>query len=480
MKNGTKLGFSSKPRALIVRGIILTGLALSQPAKADVISDWNRTASEYLTQNAGSHYSRGMTMVHVAQFDAVNAVGGGYTPYALEVVAPGASAEAAAAQAAYSVLTNISRATVSVLNTALARSLEGIAAGSAREDGIRLGKIAADRIIQLRAADNPDLPITPATSTALGKWRISPPNSSPGIGANSRYMLPWTLRSQSQFRPGPPPALNSAQYAADYDEARLLGARNSPTRTPDQTDAAGFHAAPDLAYLRPALASRALPLIESSRAVALYYMARTDAETAFLEAQYAYSFWRPYTAIRLADTDGNDGTAPEPAWTPLFDTPNHPEYPSGTCTFTTASVEVLMSVYGDNFEFTGTYNGASKPRQFARLSAAIDDAVVARIAAGAHFRNSCLQGVELGRRIAHHAMQNYLRPVPRLAGQVPQGSVGFQLVLSPARPFSYVIETSVDLGQWTPWQTNILGPAVLTDSGTSSGDRRFYRGLIRP
>src|SRR6185503_14097832 len=100
------------------------------------------------------------------------------------------------------------------------------------------------------------------------------------------------------YRPGPPSALNSAQYAADFDEVRLLGARNSATRTPDQTDAANFHAAPDQAYLRPALAHQTLPLIEAARAVALFYMARTDAGTAFLETQYAYSFWRPYSAIR--------------------------------------------------------------------------------------------------------------------------------------------------------------------------------------
>ncbi len=456
-------------------------VALHVNARADVISDWNQTAADYLTQNGGNGYARGMTMVHVAQFDAVNAVVGGYTPYALEVVAPGVSAEAAAAQAAYTVLTNISRANLSVLNSALARSLANIPAGQAKDDGLQLGRLAASRIIQLRAADNPDLPITPPTSTALGKWRINPPNSPPGTGANSRYVLPWTMRSQSQFRPGPTPALTSTKYADDVNEARLLGAKNSTTRTADQT-AAGFHAAPDLAYLRPVLAARTLPLIETARAVALYYMARNDAGTAFLEAQYAYNFWRPYNAIRLADSDGNDATEPDTTWTPLWDTPNHPEYPSGTCTFTTASIEVLMHFYGDDFSFTATYQGSSQQwtRKFDRLSAVPDDAVVGRIAAGAHFRNSCLVGVEMGRKIARYALENFLRPVPHFSGAARQNGGEFQLHLSPGRFFSYVLETSSDLSQWTPWQTNSSGVVLHTDAAVGASDRRFYRSLVQP
>ena len=468
-------------KTIVAAALATIGSVLPSKTCGDVISDWNQTAADYLGQVPGDGYSRGMTMVHVAQFDAVNATIGGYTPYALEVVAPGASAEAAAAQAAYTVLTNVSRANVPMLNSALSRSLAAIPAGQPREDGIQLGRLAASRIIQLRAADNPDLPVTPPTSTATGRWRISPPNSPPGLGANSRYLLPWTMRSQAQFRPGPPPALISMLYADDVNEVRLLGAKNSATRTPDQTAAAGFHAAPDLAYLKPALASRTLPLIETARAVALYYMARADAGTAFLEAQYAYSFWRPDHAIRLADTDGNDATAADTTWTPLWDTPNHPEYPSGTCTFTTASVEVLMHFYGDDFGFTATYQGSNQQwrREFDRLSAVPDDAVVGRIAAGGHFRNSCLAGVEMGRNIARNALANCLRPVPRLVGS-PLSTGEFQLHLNQGRPLIYVLETSGDLIQWTPWQTNSLGVILHTDSSLGGSDRRFYRAMIQP
>jgi hypothetical protein len=154
---------------------------------------------------------RAFTLIELLVIDAVL---GGYTPYALEVVAPGASPEAAAAQAAYTVLTNINRANLSILNGVLTRSLAAITEGQARQEGVALGQMAATRIIQIRAADNPNLSITPPVSTVPGKWRISPPNSPPGIGAHLRYMQPWTMRSTSAFRPGPPPALTSAQYAA--------------------------------------------------------------------------------------------------------------------------------------------------------------------------------------------------------------------------------------------------------------------------
>ena len=457
-------------------------LALASPwpiTHADVISDWNKTAYDYLNENSFSHHDRGMAMVHISQFDAVNAVLGGYTPYALEVVATGASPEAAAAQAAYTILTNISRASMAVLNSALARSLAGIPAGVARDDGIRLGQVAASRIIQLRAADNPDLAITPPTSSAVGKWRITPPNSPPGVAANSRYMLPWTMRSPAQFRPGPPPGLNSAQYAADLNEVRRIGVRNSGDRTPSQTEAAAFHHAGYQAFLQPMVAHRTLPLIESARMFALFHMIAMDTSNAALEAQYAYSFWRPITAIRLADTDGNDATAPDPAWNPLFDTPNHPEYPSATCTDTSGLVTFLISIYGDDFPFTTT-NSSAKPRSFERLSAMVGDAVEARIAAGAHYRNSCLVAVELGRKIAENALNNYLRPVPQFSGAARLNAGEFQLHLHPGRSVSYVIETSGDLSQWTPWQTNIYGSILRTDTDAGAVNQRFYRVLIQP
>ena len=466
-------------RRFLVEAVAGGALVLTLAGRADVVSDWNATAADYLTQYAASHYQRGMTMVHVAQFDAINGAIGGYVPYALNAIAINASPEAAAAQAAYSVLTNISGANVATLNTALTRSLSAVADGAPKEDGIRLGRLASTCIIQLRASDNPDLSITPPTSTAIGKWRAVPPIFLPGVGANSRYMVAWTMRSQSEFRPSPPPAVNSAAYTRDWDETRLLGALNSTNRTLAQKQAAEFHAAPELAYLRPALAAKTLPLIETARAVALYYMASSDAATAFFEAQYAYSAWRPYTAILLADTDGNDATSSDPTWMPLLATPNHPEYPSGTCAFTTASIEILKHFYGDDFAFTATYNGAVRPRYFAKLSDVIDDAITGRIAAGAHFRYSCVAGVELGRKIAQNALDNFLRPAAHFSGlsRGPNGQL--QLQLKSGSVVTHILESSSDLNSWTPRQTNAYGTVLYTETDAGAADRRFYRSVIQ-
>ncbi|HAB19510.1 MAG TPA: vanadium-dependent haloperoxidase [Verrucomicrobiota bacterium] len=444
--------------------------------RADIIADWNRTASDYLNQHGGNGFMRGLAMIHVAQFDAVNAVVAGFTPYALDVSAPGASPEAAAAQAAYTVLTNLNPANVPTLNSALNRSLIAIPDGPAKEQGRELGRFAAGVIIRLRSSDNVDLPITPSVSNLPGKWRYSPPNSAPGSGANARYQLPWTLRSPAQFRAGPPPALTSAEYAADFEEVRLIGARNSTVRTPDQKQAGDFHWAGDQPYLQASRQVRALTLIESARAHALYYMVLADSTIAFYEAQYAYSFWRPYTAIRLADTDGNDDTTPDRSWNPLWDTPNHPEYPSGTCSGTAGQIAVLTHFYGDDFGFTASYvqNGTIYSRTYARLSDVPADAVIGRIASGAHFRSACLAGLEMGRKIAEQALRNFLRPLPRLAGSLGPGE--FQLRLG--ETFPYVIEASADLKHWTPWQTNHYQAVLHTDPDFSASPNRFYRATL--
>ena len=178
--------------------------ALVTPGHANVISDWNRIGDSYLVQYAASQEERGLAMMHLAQFDAVNAVVGGYTPYALNVAAPGASAEAAAVQAAYAVLTNLNRANFSLLGAALRDALAIIPDGPAKEDGIRLGRLAADAVIQLRAADNLDLVVPAPSSTAVGRWRPTPPSFTPGVSAQLRYLTPFTMTTVAQFRQAPP------------------------------------------------------------------------------------------------------------------------------------------------------------------------------------------------------------------------------------------------------------------------------------
>ena len=458
---------------------LLAALFFDSSANADVISDWNHTASEVLDPYS-IETVRVKAMMHLAQFDAVNAVLGGYKPYALNIAAPAASAEAAAAQAAFSILTNISRANISTWNAALVRSLEAFPEGPAREDAIQLGKLVAEAIIQLRAADNTRLSVPAPTSTALGRWRPTPPSFSPGVAAQFRYFTPFTMRTISQFRQGPPPALNSETYTADYAEVRLVGARNSATRTPEQTKAAHFYEAVlETDLLDAIFPKRSLSLIESARMHALFYAAFFDAVASVCATKYAYNFWRPVTAIQAGENDGNPATTGDTAWTAFYDTHAHPDYPSQAAQAFGAVIEILISVYGDEFSFDVSTTGFP-PRTFQRLSDFFEDVVVGRIAAGMHFRYSCVVGVETGREIARHAIQNFLRPVPRLATGAAPRSGEFQLSLITGPAVSYAVETSGDLLQWVPWQTHIYGTIQLTDSNAAGTDHRFYRAHLLP
>src|SRR5262245_30230205 len=220
--------------------VAFTLLAFHAAARADLISDWVGTAGTHISQNTPGHLQawRGGTMVRVAMFDAANAVLGGYTPYALNVTAPGASPEAAVSVAAYTLLTNLSSAGLATLNSALTSKLATIPDGPAKDAGIGIGKLAAETIVRLRAGDDPALNVLPTNSNVIGVWRPTPPNFAAGFGAQGRYLTPWTMRSAAQFRPGPPPALTSAIYTTDYNEIRVLGSRGNTNRTPEQTASA--------------------------------------------------------------------------------------------------------------------------------------------------------------------------------------------------------------------------------------------------
>jgi hypothetical protein len=458
---------------------ILSLLTLLQTTlRADVISDWNRTGDLYLTQYAPAPAVftgwRGLAMMHVAQFDAVNACIGGSVPYAFNIAAQGASAQAAAAQAAYCVLTNISRTNLATLDAALAASLSSVPESSARQAGILLGVAAADAIIQLHAADTPGLNVPALSSTVPGHWRPTPPNFSAGFGAQGRYLTPWTLRSAAQFRPGPPPSSTSALYATDYNEVRVLGSRIGTNRTPAQIDSAQLQETGE-DWLNGVLTNHPLPLVESARRAALVYMCAMDALIAVFDAKHTYNFWRPVSAIRSGSLDGNDATAQDDSWTPFLDTHRHPEYPSLLVCLTAALTESLSLFHNEDFGFDAVSPG--KTRRFDRLSDYVDDATTARIAGGTHFRNSCDVAALLGRQIARNAFQNFLRPLPSLGGPTGSGSE-IQLHLQYGAPLAFVIEASSDLTQWTPWKTNFYG-TIFESVLTGGTDHQFYRAVAR-
>lgn len=456
--------------------LILTvaSLTFCRATRADLISDWSTAASTHITQNSPEFFQtiRGNTMVRVAMFDAANAALGGYTPYALYVAAPGASAEAAVPQAAYTVLTNLSQAGMASLNATLAASLATLPDGPAKDRGIQLGKFAAEAIIQLRAGDNPSLSVPGPSGSAIGKWRPTPPNFASAFGTQGRYLTPWTLRSPAQFRPGPPPALTSAIYTKDYNEIRVLGSRGNTQRTPEQAASAELREKGEN-WTSDVYAQHPLPLLESARREALSWMAGMDAQIQIWDAKYTYNFWRPVTAIRSGASDGNNDTPGEATWTPFLDTHNHPEYPSALVLANAATVEIMILLHGDNFSFKATSTNPDRTRTFAKLSDYVEDGITARVVGGTHFRNTCNVSADIGRRIARHAFQNYLRPVPRLlTGPVQPGE--FTLFVEQPLLTSFRVDVSSDLQQWQPWKSGLLGGIPLVDANAGP-NRQFFR-----
>ena len=269
---------------------LFCALALSTQAHADVISDWNLTAITAI-KTAGIAPlpgTRALAMTHVAQFDAVNAVAGGYAPYAVTLSAPQASAEAAAAQAAHDVLVSLFPPQTAILDAALAASLAVVPDDRAKTDGLALGHTVAAAVIALRASDGSTAVVPYVPGSGPGVWIPTPPAFAPALLPQWRYVTPWTMTVPEQFRPGPPPLLTSDLYTRDFNEIKALGRVDSAARPPEQTDTALFHfEAPAFTLgnaTRAAVASHPLRLVDSARLFALVNMGMADALIAVWDA----------------------------------------------------------------------------------------------------------------------------------------------------------------------------------------------------
>jgi hypothetical protein len=414
---------------------------LAASARADEVADWNRQLQQsILTANSSPLATNRITaIVQVAVFDAVNGIERRYTPIHADFDAPpGASLRAAVVQAAYATLVRFFPAQADTLGARRKASLAAIASQEGAEHsesiirGIEWGQQVADDILLWRSMDG----FTPAPppflgGTNVGQWRPTPPAFAPGAGPQFAYMTPWALTSPSQFRPSGPPSLTSAQYATDLAEVQEVGSSASGTRTADQTEIAVFWTA-NTAVSWNRLATliagqRHLTLSESARMLALLNVAMADAIIACWEAKYHYVFWRPITAIRLADTDSNPATVAEPSWTPLLVTPAHPEYPAGHSTVSGAATTVLALHFGD--EVTFSLQSEILPgvtRYYSRFSEAADEANEARVYGGMHFRSSTAEGRALGDAIGGFVTETIAQPVHGIRmGQIshahPQG-----------------------------------------------------------
>ena len=399
---------------------LLTGLLLLPPdARADVAFTWNQVALDAtVTANQGPlPQIRSMAIVHLAMHDAVNGITGDYETYRPVVDVPhGASPEAAAIAAAHKVLVTLFGAQSASLNGLRTASLA--AEGLTEDDpGIDVGEAAATAILAIAAADKSNLANFPYTAPGAGNPGVWVPvdgraAASPGWG----NVVPWVLRSGSQFRPEGPPALDSGRYTRDFLEVWELGGKSSSTRTELQSAIARFWlAAPAVLWnqvLRQILAARGPDLAATARMFALVYLAASDASIACWDAKYTYNFWRPYTAIRQAHTDDNPETIADSTWEIFLTHGQHPEYPSGHTTNSGAMVAMLNQLFGEDpgvpLIVTSPTN-LDLERTWDTPSQGLAEVVEARIWSGFHFRTADEVGVRLGRQVAQFVFRHALR-----------------------------------------------------------------------
>ena len=389
----------------------------------DVVLHWNELLLQSLTtQPPRVPLSRNMALVHVAMFDAVNAIDRSYEPYFADVHASrGASKEAAAAQAAHDTLAALYPARRAEYDAALAEDLAGIPAGKARQ-GIAIGQEVARQILDLRANDGAAAiaSYTPPNNDP-GQWQPTPPDNSPAGAVHTSLVTPYAVQSTSQFRPGPPPGLTSPEYADAFKEAKALGRATGSSRTPDQTLVAGLwrtalgnhqvwnRVAQDLSEQR----DTSLP--ETTRLFALMNMSLHDGLATSFGTKYHYGLWRPVTAIQRADDDGNPATEADPAWTTLHPTtPPYPTYSGNAATIGATCATVLAGVFGSDavpFEIDWTrYGFPGVTRSYPGFWAAADEQARSRVYGGIHFSFDSVAGQQIGANVAGYVMDHFLSP----------------------------------------------------------------------
>jgi hypothetical protein len=386
------------------------------PAHADSVTDWNQTAvnTVYAASMSPDLQSRSLAIMHIAVFEALNSISPRYAPYRARLAAePGAAPDAAVASASHAVLLKLLPTQAKDLDAALQVALATLPESPGKAAGVALGQRAAAAILAEREQDGAAAPITYRPYTTPGKYvpTVFPASST------WKALKPFCIKAGDQFRPPAPYALASAQWAADYNEVKRMGAKAGSARTPEQTEIARFWQLTGAATYNPvtrhAAKAKGLDLLDTARLFALSSIATADTAITIFDAKYAYDFWRPVTAIRNGDIDNNEATTLDAAWEPMINTPMHPEYPCAHCTFQAAAAGVLQVMYGDTLPaFTLTSTAApGVTRSYARLTDYVEEVINARIYEGVHYRTSGRVGAALGRRVAEEVVKNELRPL---------------------------------------------------------------------
>jgi hypothetical protein len=424
----------------------LTAVLFMSQAAANEVVQWNETTMKAIAANGQNNLvsTRTLAMVQVAVHDALNAISRRYDAYYFEGPADAAaSPDAAVAAAAHTVLVGVIGSfgtptqrvdTLALVDQTYSASIARITDGPARNKGVAVGRAAGAAILALRKDDGAtrDAPYTPGMGP--GKWRphpnpvpANPPIANPETArgylptANPGWInvTPFTLLSASQYWLPGPPVLTSETYARDYNEVKNVGGKVSTVRTADQTQIARFwFEGPGNwnTIARTVATARGLDARDTARTLALMNLAMADAYIAGWKIRYVYDFWRPVTAIREGDSDGNDATVGDPAWESHQNTPSVSDYPSTQSTFSAAAaVTLARTLGGDQASFTVT---SGKPfegitRSFTSFSQAARESADSRVYAGIHFRSACEDGMALGGKVGERVAKLYLLPAKK-------------------------------------------------------------------
>ena len=408
-----------------IRAWLLPAVFLMSPlaaASANVVTDWDEMAVTFIQPRMVPPVAyRAMAIMHIAMFDAVNTIEPVYRPYQAQLPAPpDTSKDAAAAAAAGAVLTKLLPDAAPDIQAALTSYLAAIPESDAKSNGIKLGDAVAAKILEARANDEASAPDAYRPVTTAGVYIPTPLT----VASQWPTLKPFAMTSPSQFRPKPPIALESEQWAKDYNEIKELGEKNSSKRSARQTEDARFWLMTGPRSTHPLerqiIIQKEMSVIESARFMAVIAAAEADALIAVLDAKYKYAFWRPITAIRNGDIDGNAATEREATWQPIDNTPMHPEYPCAHCIVSSAlasAIEAMLDT-ADIPEVAMTSTTApGVTHRWTNLRAYADEVAASRIVAGFHYRFSNVVGQDMGRQIGTYTVKTIMQPLEQASAR---------------------------------------------------------------
>lgn len=390
--------------------IALQVVVLGAPCRVvngqNVVLEWNETVLSALKGDTSSPLSvaRNLAILHIAMRDAADQ-------------APTEQREAAVIGAGFFSARSLFPSHQGSFEQLRARQRERLGNPASRQDAFAKGESVAQRILNARANDGSAMHVSYVPRTEPGQWRRTPPTfRQPELPHWATKVKPFVITRPDQFRPQGPPTLKSTKWTGAFNEIKAIGAKDSSTRTAEQTTIARFWS--DFSstetppghwnsIARAIAAERKLSLVESARLFATLNMALTDAGIACWDAKYHYNFWRPVTAIVRANEDENPETASRSDWQTLLNTPPHPEYPSGHSTFSGAAVAVLSAAFGtDTISFTVRSDALpGVKRTFTSLRACAEECGESRVYGGIHYRFSCEDGLRLGTRIGEWILE---------------------------------------------------------------------------